>query len=125
VARVRRGPRPLQRRQPPADRGAAVPPLPGHKLIDGESLLLPYWLPDRVGRARRYATAFLGVDPDRLSNPYQGSDTRYMRGGVEIDDLACALAYHIRKAEPNDWYNAVESMQWERVPARTRTASCA
>lgn len=89
----------------------------GHKLIDGESLLLPYWLPDRVGRgAARYATAFMGIDPDRLSNPFMGPDSRYMRNGVEIDDYAAPVAYHIRKAEPNDWYNAVESMQWERVP---------
>jgi lambda family phage portal protein len=88
-----------------------------HKLIDGESLLLPFWLPERMGKgAARYATAFLGVDPDRLSNPYQGPDTRYMRGGVEIDDLGAPTAYHIRKAEPNDYYNAIESMQWERVP---------
>lgn len=88
-----------------------------HKLIDGESVLLPYWLPERMGKgAAKYATAFLGVDPDRLSNPYQGPDTRYMRGGVEIDELGAPLAYHIRKAEPNDYYNAMESMQWERVP---------
>lgn len=89
----------------------------GHKLIDGESLLVPYWLPERQGvGAATYATSFLGVDPDRLSNPYQGPDTRYMRGGIEIDELGVPLAGHIRKAQPNDWYNAVESMEWERVP---------
>lgn len=87
-----------------------------HKLVDGESLLVRYWLPERVGRgAARYATCFEGLDPDRLSNPMQGPDSRYMRNGVEIDDHGVPVAYHIRKAEPNDWYNAVESMQWERV----------
>jgi capsid protein len=45
-----------------------------------------------------------------------GPDTKYMRGGVEIDDYGVRIAAHIRKAEPNDWYNAVESMEWERVP---------
>lgn len=87
-----------------------------HKLIDGEDLLVAHWLPDRVGRgAAQYATSFLVVDPDRLSNPYQMVDTKYLRGGVEIDDDGVPVAYHIRKAHQNDWYNAVESMEWERV----------
>lgn len=89
----------------------------GHKLIDGESLLLPYWLPERLGKgAAQFATAFKGVDPDRLSNPYQQQDTRYFRGGIEIDDDGVPLAAHIRKAYPNDWYSSVDAMQWERVP---------
>lgn len=89
----------------------------GHKLVDGESVLLPYWLPDRIGKgAATYATAFMGLDPDRLSNPHLGPDTRYLRGGIEIDDHGARLAAHFRKAEPNDWYNAIESVEWERVP---------
>ena len=87
-----------------------------HKLIDGDSLMAAYWLPERVGYGRaRYATSFLVVDPDRLSNPFQMMDSKYMRGGVEIDDYGVPIAFHIRKAEQNDWYNAVESMQWERI----------
>lgn len=87
-----------------------------HKLIDGEDLLVAHWMPDRVGRgAAKYATAWLVVDPDRLSNPYQMVDTKYLRGGVEIDDDGVPLAYHIRKAHQNDWYNSLESMEWERV----------
>ncbi|MGN6589288.1 MAG: phage portal protein [Sphingomicrobium sp.] len=87
-----------------------------HKLIDGEDLLVAHWLPERVGRGgAQYATAFLVVDPDRLSNPYQMVDTKYLRGGVEIDDDGVPVAYHIRKAHQNDWYNAPESMEWERV----------
>jgi lambda family phage portal protein len=87
-----------------------------HKLIDGEGLVVNYWKPERVARgAAQYATAYLVVDPDRLSNPYQIVDTKYLRGGVEIDDDGVPLAYHIRKAHQNDWYNAVESMEWERV----------
>ncbi len=88
-----------------------------HKLVDGDGLILNHWKPERVGKGRaRYATAFQLVDPDRLSNPYQQMDSRYMRGGVEIDDDGAPIAYHIRKAEPNDYYNALESMIWERVP---------
>ncbi|MGO4416626.1 phage portal protein [Cupriavidus sp. KB_39] len=87
-----------------------------HKLIDGEDLFVAHWMPERVGRgAATYATAFLLVDPDRLSNPYQMVDTKHLRGGVEIDDDGVPIAYHIRKAHQNDWYNAAESMVWERV----------
>lgn len=87
-----------------------------HKLIDGEDLFVAHWMPERVGRgAAAYATAFLLVDPDRLSNPYQMVDTKNLRGGVEIDDDGVPIAYHIRKAHQNDWYNAAESMVWERV----------
>lgn len=87
-----------------------------HKLIDGEALGLLYWMPERLGYGGAdYSTALLLVDPDRLSNPYQMIDSKYMRGGVEIDDHGVPLAYHIRKAEQNDWYLAVEANTWERV----------
>lgn len=87
-----------------------------HKLIDGDSLVVNYWMPERVGYGKAdYATAFMVVDPDRLSNPFQMVDSKYMRGGVEIDDFGVPIAYHIRKAHQNDWYNSVESMDWERV----------
>lgn len=87
-----------------------------HKLVDGEGLALAYWLPDRVGYgAADYATSFRLVDPDRLSNPNQMIDSRHMRGGVELDDLGVPIGYHLREAEQNDWYNAVEANRWERV----------
>ena len=87
-----------------------------HKLIDGEALGLMYWLPERVGYgAADYATSLLLVDPDRLSNPYQMIDSKLMRGGVEISEHGVPVAYHIRKAEQNDWYLAVEANTWERV----------
>lgn len=88
----------------------------GHKLVDGESLIVAQWRPDRVFEGgAHYATCFQGIDPDRLSNPYQQQDTRFMRGGVEIDRDEVPVAYHIRKAHQFDWYNAVESMEWDRV----------
>jgi capsid protein len=87
-----------------------------HKLIDGEGLGLIYWMPERTGYGGAdYATALLLVDPDRLSNPYQMIDSRTMRRGVEIDGNGVPLAYHIREAEPNDWYLAIEANTWERV----------
>jgi lambda family phage portal protein len=88
-----------------------------HKLFDGESLILPFWLPERVGYGEAsYSIAFQGVDPDRLSNPFQMVDTKHRRGGVQVDDNGRPLGYHIRKAHQNDWYNAVESVEWEYVP---------
>lgn len=87
-----------------------------HELIDGESIVLCYWMPERVGYGGAdYATAFLIVDPDRLSNPWQRMDTKSCRGGVEIDDDGVPWGYHFRKAEQNDWYNAIEANTWEFV----------
>jgi lambda family phage portal protein len=88
-----------------------------HKLIDGDSLFLSYWLPERCGYGGAdYATAFMLVDPDRLSNPYQAMDTKFMRGGVEVDARGVPVAYHVREAEQYDWYNVTEANRWERVP---------
>ncbi len=88
-----------------------------HKLIDGDSLILSFWKPERTGYgAADYATSFMLVDPDRLSNPYQALDTATLRGGIELDADGVARAYHIREAEQNDWYNAVQANRWERVP---------
>ncbi len=87
-----------------------------HRLIDGEDLVLAYWKPERVyAGGADYATCFLVVDPDRLSNPYQQMDNANMRGGVEIDDDGVPVAYHIRRAHQNDTYSVQEAMEWDRV----------
>jgi lambda family phage portal protein len=87
-----------------------------HKMVDGEGLAISYWMPDRVGYGGAdYATCFQLVDPDRLCNPYMALDTKYLRGGLELDENGVRIAAHIRKAEPYDWYNALESMTWERI----------
>jgi lambda family phage portal protein len=91
-----------------------------HKLVDGDALAVMQWIPERVhlGGAR-YCTAVQLVDPDRLSNPQLKFDSMTMRGGVEIDRWGAAIAYHIRKAHAGDWFNAAESVTWERVPRET------
>lgn len=87
-----------------------------HKLVDGDALAVSYWMPERVGYGGAdYATSFLLLDPDRLSNPFQAMDTKYLRNGIELDDNGVNVAIHIRKAQQNDWYNSIESMQWERI----------
>lgn len=42
-------------------------------------------------------------------------DSRNLRGGVEVDDNGAPVAYHIREAEQNDWYLAIEANTWKRV----------
>src|SRR6185437_5365789 len=91
-----------------------------HFLIDGESLGVLLWMPERRGQgAARYSTVHQGIDPDRLSNPYQMVDTHDRRGGVQIDDAGAPIGYHIRRAHQNDWYDADRSMQWDLFPRET------
>jgi lambda family phage portal protein len=92
-----------------------------HKLVDGEDLIVLEWLPERMGYGAAYfATAIRVVDPDRLSNPFERIDTLYQRGGVDLDQDFAPTAYNIRKAHQYDWYGAVPSMIWERVPRETK-----
>jgi lambda family phage portal protein len=91
-----------------------------HQLVDGESLAVIEWHPERVGYGRaRFATTLRLVDPDRLSNPYEMIDTRHRRGGVEIDDDGMPVGYHIRRGHAFDWYQAADSMIWDFVPRET------
>jgi lambda family phage portal protein len=91
-----------------------------HELIDGDSLAVTRYEPSRLGLGRaRYGTAVQLVDPDRLSNPYSTFDMRYMRNGVQIDDFGAAVAYHIREAHQNDWYNGAQAMKWKVMPRET------
>lgn len=87
-----------------------------HYVVEGEVLGVLPWRPDRVGYGRgRYATTLQVVDPDRLCNPNNVMDTRLMRGGVELDEDGVPIAYHIRRAHLNDWFDAGNSVSWERV----------
>ena len=91
-----------------------------HKLVDGEALAMPLWMPERVGYgAARYATAVKLLDPDRLSNPFNAPDNHYLRRGVEVDDYQAPVAYHIRRAQQNDAYNAGLSLSWDRFERQT------
>lgn len=88
-------------------------------LINGEALVLPLWLPKRDGN---FATALQTVEPDRLCNPYGKPDSRYLRGGIELDKFGSPVAYHIRKTHPGDALLNMSdgAMEWERIPAITR-----
>jgi len=91
-----------------------------HKIVDGDALGQVMWLPERVGLGRaRYATTIQVIDPDRLSNPQLRFDQMTMRGGVEVDELGAAVAYHIRRAHQGDWFSAAKSVTWDRIPRET------
>lgn len=91
-----------------------------HRIVDGDGLMLMVWDEDAVGPGgARYASCVQGINPDRLSNPTQAPDTKHRRGGVQIDDLGAPLGYHVRRAEPNDWYQSMESMEWDYLPRCT------
>jgi lambda family phage portal protein len=42
-----------------------------------------------------------------------------MRGGVEVDEWDCAIAYHIRRAHQGDWFSAAKSVNWDRIERET------
>lgn len=91
-----------------------------HQIVDGDSLAMMHWLPERVGIGRaRYATAMQIIDPDRLSNPQMRFDQQIMRGGVEVDAHGVPIAYHIRRAHQGDWFSAAKAVHWDRIPRET------
>lgn len=86
-------------------------------LLNGEGLALPIWQPEA---GSPFATRLFVIEPDRLCNPQYAFDTRYRRGGIEIDDYGRALAYHIRSTHPGDIFAGYATPgQWERIPATT------
>lgn len=91
-----------------------------HLLIDNDALAVLQERPERVGLGgARYDLCVQLIDPDRLSNPQNVFDKRYLRGGVEIDDDGAAVAYHIRKAHQGDWWAAADAVTWQRIPRET------
>ena len=89
-----------------------------HKLVDGEDLLARYWLPDRIGLgAARYATAWTWWWI-RTGFPiqFQQPDTKFMRGGVEIDALGAPVkpTTSARRTRTTGTM-PTDSMQWERI----------
>lgn len=87
--------------------------------MQGEVLATAEWLRSSAMR-RPYSTAIQMVDPDRLSNPQGLADTRFLRGGVEVDQFGAAIAYHFRLAHPYEQFfdATAPSFEWKRVLAR-------
>jgi lambda family phage portal protein len=88
-----------------------------HWLVDGRAATMPLWLP-RYGST--FGTVFMPIDPTRVSNPDGQPDSRYLRGGIEIDRWGAATAYHVKERNPGDIYASANDFGWTRVPAYTR-----
>ena len=87
-----------------------------HRCWDGEALAVSLWLK----RSWAYSTCIQTIHPDRLSNPYNMSDTLNMRAGVEIGERSQPTAYHFRSTHPGDLYFANPNLfKWDRVERRT------
>lgn len=88
----------------------------GGFFFGGEVLATMEWM---KGGARPYRTAVQMVDPDRLSNPQDRSDSEYLRRGIERNAYGAPQAYHFRKAHPTDYVLTPQKLySWSRVPAR-------
>ena len=59
------------------------------------------------------------LDPDRLCNPQNQFDNNTWRGGVIVGHDGDAEAYWIRRAHMGDWFNAADSMTWDRIERET------
>lgn len=81
--------------------------------VDGDSLAVMRWRPDR---GTRYGTCVQLVDAARLSNPHDMMDLNLQRQGVELSEDGAPVAYHIRNAHPNDMAALGRMMSWTRYP---------
>lgn len=88
----------------------------GSFVIAGEFLAVAEWITDQ---RRPVKTAMQLVSPDRLSNPNDLADTRFMRRGVEMDLRGRPIRYHIRQAHPHDVAVIDGQYRWKGVPTET------
>lgn len=87
-----------------------------HRVSDGEAFAEICWDEDRGP----YATFVKIIDPDRVSNPFNESDTIDMRAGIELDRHGAAVGYHVRTNHPDDDYLwGSGGPDWVRVDRET------
>jgi len=82
-------------------------------LMTGELISTVEWIREAD---RPINTALQFISGDRLSNPNNTMDTRYLRRGVERDDKGKAVAYNFRMGDLYDMYPDNLSVIWRRVP---------
>lgn len=86
----------------------------GSFTLNGEVLATAEWLREPN---RPCFTAIQMISPRRLSNPNNDADKPTLRRGVETNSYGRPIAYHIRKAFPNEYFMSPDSMTWKRIPA--------
>lgn len=89
----------------------------GGHVLAGEVLATAEWLRSSYER-RPYSTAIQMVDPDRLSNPDNRSDTKYLRRGIERDKFGASTAFWFRTNHPSEGWEDGGQWTWRRVAAR-------
>lgn len=89
----------------------------GSFVYSGEFLSVAEWIKNDPTRPLR--TALQSVSPDRLSNPNDGPDTRFLRRGVVLNEQGRPIRYRIRKAHPHDVNATQDRYEWRDVPAET------
>jgi len=87
----------------------------GCDFVGGEVLATSEWI---RGGGRPFATCIQMIDADRLSNPQDRMDDRYLRRGIEHNRYGVPLAAHIRMAHPRDNNAYGDQFKWKRVPFR-------
>lgn len=89
----------------------------GGFVYTGEVLSTAEWI-DRDPQ-RPLKTALQMISPDRLRNPNDSADDRFLRRGIEKGFHGNPIAYHIRTAHPSEFYD-LRGMDSKRVPAATK-----
>lgn len=80
----------------------------------GEVLATAEWIKER---GRPFSTAIQLIDPDRLSNPNDSADDRFLRRGVKRNARGAPQAYFIRESHPTDYtLNGSNTYTWKEVP---------
>ena len=70
-------------------------------------------------KGARYETSVLAIDPYRVCNPQEATDTLQLRAGVEMDRAGVPVAYHVRNAYLGDYWAGQDAVSWTRVPRET------
>jgi len=91
-----------------------------YRIICGESICLPFWLPERHGA--EYSTAIRMVEPARLSTPDMPPSNKDIRQGVEINPIGEPVAYWVSNFHPaeNATLTGVKLRRWRRITTRMR-----
>ena len=85
--------------------------------LNGAGLALPMWQKERFDT---FATRIFLIEPDRLCNPNDSTDTQSRRGGIDIDLYGRPLGYWIRDTHPGETaFGVTLPGKWVRVPATT------
>ena len=87
-------------------------------LVNGDALALVMWLPRKEAQ---WSTRLQMVEADRLATPPHLINSKYLRGGVEIDDYGAPVAYWINRNHPGDMFGNIVNnpLDFVRVPAFT------